>query len=214
MVHFRSQQVGLTLANGRVILLDLEADRYFGLAAGPEAALRTQIESYPTASAGRRPSLIVGPRTFDAVEDTPPTTSLLDSRLPSTNGWSVALAAAVRALAARQLCDRPLCEILSRFAARKAALRDPMTAPQGDEFAILRIVAAFRASGRIVSGHNRCLSLSLALARSLVRRGFAVDLVIGVSGAPFGAHAWVQRGPLLLADELDRVRRFTPVMKI
>jgi hypothetical protein len=37
--------LGLTLATGRVMPLDPEADRYFGLAEGREAEVRNHIEA-------------------------------------------------------------------------------------------------------------------------------------------------------------------------
>ena len=39
-------------------------------------------------------------------------------------------------------------------------------------------------------------------------------LVIGVTASPFGAHAWVQIGDVVLNDSVDRVRRFVPILTI
>jgi hypothetical protein len=214
MVHFRSHNLGLTLASGRVVFLDLAADRYFGLAQGPEAAVRAQIEAVRSRAPCCRPSLSFGSHLFEPIEDLPPTTSLLDRPLPPAQPWAVASAVSARARATLQLRRQPLQKILSRLAHRKSSLADMAGNWRWDEPSILSIVAAYQTSGRIVSDHDRCLSLSLALARTVISRGFAVDFVIGVSGAPFAAHAWVQHGTTLLADQIDRVRRFSPVMTI
>jgi hypothetical protein len=215
MAHFRSQWLGLTLADRRVILLDPQADRYFGLAARSEASVRAQIDSLDAQSSEDTPVITLGSRSFERVEDTRPTISLLDLALPTPTPWSIAWVLAIRARAARQLRRRSLCEVLTVLADRKAALNAGSSMP-GDAgwTPHLPLVAAFQASERIVSAHDRCLSLSLALALAVVRRNIPVDLVIGVSGAPFAAHAWVQRGSVLLADQLDRVHRFTPVMVV
>lgn len=41
----------------------------------------------------------------------------------------------------------------------------------------------------------------------------SVDLVFGVTVTPFAAHCWLERDGHLLNDELDYVRRFTPIMR-
>lgn len=39
------------------------------------------------------------------------------------------------------------------------------------------------------------------------------ELVFGVSLEPFAAHCWLERDGWLLNDEIDHVRRFTPIMR-
>ena len=57
-----------------------------------------------------------------------------------------------------------------------------------------------------------CLHRSYMLRRLLARRGFAVDWVFGVRTWPFMAHCWLQIGDTVLADDLDRVRGYTPIL--
>ena len=59
---------------------------------------------------------------------------------------------------------------------------------------------------------DQCLARALAYRMIALRRGHAASLVIGVKFDPFAAHCWVQDGPRLLNDRLERVRLFTPIM--
>lgn len=60
----------------------------------------------------------------------------------------------------------------------------------------------------------RCLFDSLALIRFLSRFALYPDWIFGVQDDPFNAHCWVQAGSLVLNDDLERVRSYTPIMKI
>ncbi|MNJ25191.1 hypothetical protein D3C77_196300 [compost metagenome] len=59
---------------------------------------------------------------------------------------------------------------------------------------------------------GRCLHRSYLLRRLLARSGVEVDWVFGVRTWPFMAHCWLQIGDTLLADDLDRVRGYTPIL--
>lgn len=59
---------------------------------------------------------------------------------------------------------------------------------------------------------DRCLPLSVALARVAKRHDPGVRLVLGVACNPFAAHAWVQQGSLVLNDRVDSVAAFTPIL--
>ena len=55
---------------------------------------------------------------------------------------------------------------------------------------------------------------SLALLDFLARRGVFADLVLGVKLNPFGAHSWVQTGPVVLNDAVDHVNAHTPILVV
>jgi hypothetical protein len=61
---------------------------------------------------------------------------------------------------------------------------------------------------------QRCLFSSLSLLHFLRASGIRVSWVFGVQLSPFAAHCWLQRGPVVINDRLERVRRFTPVMVV
>jgi hypothetical protein len=59
-----------------------------------------------------------------------------------------------------------------------------------------------------------CLFDSLALLLYLARYDLYPMWVFGVREAPFFAHCWVQVGPIVLNDHLDKVIPYTPIMVI
>jgi hypothetical protein len=57
-----------------------------------------------------------------------------------------------------------------------------------------------------------CLPDALALRSLLVARGCGSVLILGVRLDPFGAHAWLQTGDIVLTDELEAIAPFTPIL--
>lgn len=68
--------------------------------------------------------------------------------------------------------------------------------------------------GRYMTRYDQCLPISLGLASYLQRDAVACSVVMGVQLGPFQAHCWVQRGDLLVGDDLDIVRTFTPILVV
>jgi len=61
---------------------------------------------------------------------------------------------------------------------------------------------------------GQCLHRAFMLRRLLARRGLSVAWVFGVRTWPFMAHCWLQAGDTLVADDLDRVLGFTPILVV
>ncbi|WP_341018738.1 lasso peptide biosynthesis B2 protein [Brevundimonas diminuta] len=61
---------------------------------------------------------------------------------------------------------------------------------------------------------GKCLKRSYALRRQLARAGTPVDWVFGVRTWPFLAHCWLQIDDVLLADDLDRVLGYSPILTV
>lgn len=76
---------------------------------------------------------------------------------------------------------------------------------------IVREANAFAASRRLLPFRPNCLRDSLALRAFLACRGIASALVVGVRGAPFRAHCWVQVGDVALNETVDGAGMFTPI---
>lgn len=53
-----------------------------------------------------------------------------------------------------------------------------------------------------------------ALCLFLWKHGHEAELVFGVRLAPFQAHCWVQAGSVAFGEAADRLRQFTPIMRI
>jgi transglutaminase superfamily protein len=78
-----------------------------------------------------------------------------------------------------------------------------------------RATAAFiRLRPLVFGAQDRCLYDSLSLARFLSYYRQFPSCVIGVQTGPFGAHCWVQEGNVVLNDEPEYVRRFTPIFAV
>lgn len=59
-----------------------------------------------------------------------------------------------------------------------------------------------------------CLYRAFMLRQFLRRSGADADWVFGVSTWPFSAHCWLQAGDVLLDDDVDRVRSYTPILVV
>ncbi len=215
MVWTLPQSVSFCDVHGRLVFLDSAADLYVSLPEAAEAVFRR---------------LIAGETIFGAASDIPPglasagllvegpqgqplapcksadlRASILDQPPAPDNRHvpGLVIALAQTALALRLIgLDRTLRK-LSRHAPALSTL--DVHANAGP------VVAAFERLGMLATPHEQCLVRSLALGRYLRRRGFAVDIVLGARLRPFSAHAWVQLGDMVLNDQLDTVRNFTPI---
>ena len=84
----------------------------------------------------------------------------------------------------------------------------------GDGARLGRRVAAFRAALPWIPFEGECLQRGFQLKRLLNRQGIAADWVFGVNTWPFVAHCWLQTGDLVIADRIERVRLYTPIMAV
>jgi hypothetical protein len=209
---------------GRVVLLDLKADRYFCVPAGvDEAFLRAaEGDALPDdrnklqalldrglvldqggvggGGGGARPAT----RTIVAEADG----DLFGEALPRANAWDLLTVVVLQARAALQLRRQPLSVITRHVAAEgEAASRRP---PGGLD-RLLAIVSAFAASSLALREADRCLARALAAHAACCREGIAPKLVLGVQLDPFRAHAWVQLGTRVLIGDYEQVRLFTPI---
>ena len=192
-----------------VVVLDVKADRYDCLldaadriVIGPDGSLRTSDQDVAhdllaagIGSADRPPA----PRRAQepaqrelATPSSPPTLARIEA------GLSLARAT----LAFR---GRTLGELID--AARRPS--PPLTT--ADDLLGERVAAA-RAALPWVPFEGECLQRAFQLKCLLARRGLATDWVFGVRTWPFAAHCWLQVGDVVVADSLERVRRYTPIM--
>lgn len=217
--------IGFACFEGRTIILDVTADRYWQLGADAGAALealRTGVPDRVDAQALMRlrafgfvePATTADPglsgHTVPAQDSiSPPSGSLIEGPALSRrgDGW-VASEVALLAFTARAvLRARPLAAVLDRITTRRARTRAREDGPGLDvlaqQFARLR---------RLVPLRPLCLPDSLAFLWFAMRRGHAPRLVFGVEAFPFTAHCWVQDGSLVLTDALDHASRFRPIL--
>lgn len=206
-------------AEGRLIFLDLPADRYFCLAPPAETAFRRIWHEDPceegdsqfaercglfTEAAGASIAPCPAPATCKQ--------SLLEEERQRARPGDVAMMLASLARASCELRMRGLAASLARFETAKARATGDPGSQTPSTARLMAAASALRASMRLVSFHERCLPASLALAMRLARAGIPVDLVLGVRLAPFKAHAWVQHGETLVNERLSLARLFTPIL--
>lgn len=203
-------------AGGRLIFLDVTADRYFGLDEQGEAAVRALLAGQPgyaphaaidalIASGASQPD---GTRTASP-EPRPialPRRSLLDDASSKAGAVATVRAALAILRTRRRLRRQGLAAMLAELERFKP------TAPGSPEPDA--IAAAFDLSRMLLDSVDQCLPHALALAGWLFRAGCAAEFVIAVRGRPFRAHSWVQANGVLLNDRLDRVRDFVPILAI
>lgn len=72
-------------------------------------------------------------------------------------------------------------------------------------------IAKLRRLRLYVPTPSRCLPAALTASFFVRQFGVDVDLVFGVRGHPFDAHCWIERGGIVLDDELDRIAAYTPI---
>ncbi|ATI80841.1 lasso peptide biosynthesis B2 protein [Sphingobium yanoikuyae] len=218
MSYALREEVSFCVACGRHFFFDRGAGRYFALGPG-DAQIFARLLSGEEAGQDRL-SLAPGPLTPGLarlmrpggdgrlepfrLEDAPRVGT--EAHGPVRAGRMLVVRAALSYLEARtELRFRAPAQILRRLArARPAALEhspDP------------RLIALWAAFERLRPwiAKDQCFALSLAYVRMAYTMGCPVTLVFGITPRPFGAHCWVQQGPLVLNDQLGRVMNFTPI---
>lgn len=137
-------------------------------------------------------------------------TSILDLPTPRFRTKDVLVAAwwflRARRQIARGMTQKALSAIQSRRRSRSTR--------KGYEDRLTAIAAAYRWSGLLTGVHDLCLPRSIAMAQQCASDGVPVELVIGIRPDPFLAHCWVQHEGLVLNDDIDNVRTFTPILVI
>ena len=77
---------------------------------------------------------------------------------------------------------------------------------------LLGLVQAFHRWGPYVPAPGKCLLRSFMLLRLLRRHGHDARWVFGVRTWPFRAHCWLQRGDVVLDDDVEALAPLTPIL--
>ncbi|CAN5888425.1 hypothetical protein BH11PSE8_BH11PSE8_32910 [soil metagenome] len=224
-------------SDDQVILLDLRRNLYLGVGGPHLAALATAIDGWPSScqaavhvpvsaaeiAALAKPLIAQGLLTDQPVDHEPKevigeaTTSLnaLDAVAHPTLGTRRFLRVLRSAAsAALWLRCRSLLVTTQAVAARRARLGDDASRPPAPATVSNAVAAYERLRSLVYSAHGRCLHDSLALVGFLAQEGILARWVIGVQTRPFAAHSWVQSGGLVLNDQHEHVRRFSPIVVV
>jgi hypothetical protein len=76
------------------------------------------------------------------------------------------------------------------------------------------MIGAFKVLRPLYPRSYLCLFDSLALLEFLAGSQLFPHIVFGVVADPFQAHCWVQEGSTILNDDLERVRRYKPILSV
>lgn len=194
-----------------IVVLDLNADQYHCLidaAASIETAdsgalrARDEATALELINAGLATSTPqVAPRPLP-----PPARVELDNPAGAPSPAEIVQAGATLFAAGIACRGKSILDLIAPDA-RRAARPDEIAAAEAG-----RIVAAARAALPWIPLEGECLQRSYQFRQLLRRHGVHVDWVFGVRTWPFGAHCWLQIGDRVIADRLERVRRYTPIM--
>lgn len=208
--------------DGRLLFLDVIADRYFCLSPSAEKSFLRLVETGGRVADRKDAldSLVSRGMLVEAAQSDPPKPctlpplpeeSVLDQPLP--RGSMRQAVGALGRLAAAQLRLKiaGLARTLSAISVTKARL-EPV--PGNPDVLLCRTMAGFGRATGIATILDNCLGQSIAIAHDMLARGLRPDVVLGVRLGPFNAHCWVQYENRLVNDRFDMVRTFTPILVI
>lgn len=211
------------IANHKVVLLDLQANRLFCLPPAIDAAFQRLANSAPITDTD---IITLGPLvTCGALRDAPcqglagpkprpvmPLRDLPDGSLPRATCPGTTAALVRQMITMAELRLRPIHRVLADLRARKG--RNPCPLDILADARARRSLAAMLATRRFIATQDKCLRWSVALARHLGAGSAYPDLVFGIRMQPFGAHAWVQTGDVVLNDGADHAMQYSPILVI
>lgn len=111
-----------------------------------------------------------------------------------------------------QLRTQALCRILAR--AERRRLRGKSAGALCNASCAPTLIAAFQQLRPLYPRSYLCLFDSLALLEFLAAHHFFPRAVFGVVADPFQAHCWLQDGPTVINDEMERVGRYKPILSV
>jgi Transglutaminase-like superfamily len=220
------------------ILLDLKRNRYFGIGTNETRALSTLAMNWDQANGSAATVERLAPDAAILMADALVEAGLLSRDAPAertafsgpppdlsgvltsaghelSGGTSLRLAHIASFIAAlawtrRALRSRSLYSIACEVRDRKAAASGDF-----DECRAVELVGIFRRlRPHTFAARDRCLFHSLALVRFMARHDVFPTWVIGVRARPWGAHAWVQQGKLLLDASPEHVCEYSPILTV
>ncbi|MGD9968217.1 MAG: lasso peptide biosynthesis B2 protein [Hyphomonadaceae bacterium] len=198
--------VHVALADSRIVILDVERDRYLRIDRDRSLAL-ANVASDPAITSiaevlGRKgltrppperlplgaPSLVASAHAL----------SNLDlSKLPGVIGACLWASSALRQV---------------EFSGLLCAVRRPRRLE--DAGLMSHVVRDFLQWRPFFPKDYACMFEALALLRYLAQRGHWATWVFGVRGAPFAAHCWLERDGVVLNDEPDAVAAYARIMAV
>lgn len=219
MSYHLPSHVSFGFVGGGAVLLDIEADRYLMLR-GAEAGALAALGTSGAPRSGADPAL--DRLTARGLLAKGPGAAVLPISVPAPTASALELAGKAerasaleigryRAGASLRLRFQGIGATVARWRALKARHLRGRADRATDPGAMARGYAAARVQ---LPWRRLCVPDSLALARFLWKRDVDCDVLFGVRIDPFAAHAWVQKGELLLSDNINAVADYKPVFRL
>jgi len=240
--YFLAPHVYPCVTADHVVLLDLDRDKYVGVAREQVSALARRVRGWSGlgfAHSGEASEADVPGKRAESVFAKMVAAGMLTTDADiGKEACPVEIPAASEALVQPDLDWRPriafidlvrflLASMLTSLSMRLLPLRSVMTGVMRRKtqglagFGPVDITVARRATEAFIrmrpllfGAQDACLYDSLALTRFLSYYRQYPGCVIGVRTAPFGAHCWVQEAGFVFNDAPEYVRRFTPILAI
>lgn len=190
--------------DGRLIFLDIAADRYFRL---PDEANVRALAALDRSGLERwrQPSFLPRPCPWMTATRQCQAMAQGDFRI-----GDVARAVWSQRRVERRLACRSFASLLRELRAAEVRQEDDVAIRGG----AARTICAFEQARLLRSSADRCLPRSIALALALAADGSGAHIVIGVKLAPFAAHCWTQAGDEVLNDSVEEVARYKPMLVV
>ncbi|HKY82191.1 MAG TPA: lasso peptide biosynthesis B2 protein [Sphingobium sp.] len=199
---------------GQTIFLDLNADRYFGLRPALDQAFCCLIDADSIDDRHGDALLRAGIIVRSSIGDRPvpcPRNQPSDARIliekPRASPTHVASALTRRLWWRARLRNLPFIRNIRTIEQRKLGVAQRAVPPHR----LAHLDQAYRRAAMILSARDQCLATALSLASWLMALGIRPDLVLGVKLNPFQAHSWVEVDGMVIADDPDNIRPFSPI---
>lgn len=207
-------------SGGRVVFLDVEADRYSCLPAAANNAFIRLATGYPQHGDSERLQMLVARQMLIEVGapidfPSPPHVDPPDRDLVSEHSAGARLLPVLRALVsemstARRLRSKPFIEVLE-VAGRSGLKAEPQ---RNQDERLQAIAVASQTISYFLREQDRCLVRALAVHSLCRKNGIRPKLVFGVVAHPFAAHCWVQLGSAVVVGGFEQARQYTPILVI
>jgi hypothetical protein len=212
--------VGFCDYHHRMLVLDVNRDRYFELTPHLAQAVRNWADGIPIESSAMKGLTNTG--LFASVDqppsisknETPPIRHCIvgdEGPRPTTIKFLLEYTAAVFWLlffhwAIKRFALRTLLNVANTPA--RSTVLQTVKHPRR----MMKSVAAFYRATLLFPRASRCLPDALALQRFITSRGVCSKIIFGVQTNPFQAHCWIQHDDVVLCQSVETVTGFRVIL--
>ncbi|HET7331362.1 lasso peptide biosynthesis B2 protein [Dyella sp.] len=219
-----NEDISFCQLDAKLFFLDIQRDRYFQLSRALEHSFRRYLKAPDDVDVSElvKHNLLTWTSTPQVLRSTEPNiacpsqsvleTLHLKERVPVSVIRDVFINVCMMHWQLRTRRLKPILRSLSEY---RYAHSSPVACYESEaQQHLAEAATAFSQVRPYVPVETCCLIDSLSMVRFLAKRGLHAQLVIGVACDPFSAHAWVQRGPLVLNETVGTAEAHVPIRVI